>query len=231
MSGRRMTSLAALALCAATPACAQETEGTSLPPNMASSMDGAANDPQTGSGGIRLTGTSSFTLLEHGVWQRTIALAEGNSGSAPRAQRPRVQLGPAPSPRSAPSSVRRSTWLPWVFAAENRHGLPVGLLDALIWTESHYNPMALSNAGAVGLAQLMPGTARELGVANRYDPVASIDGGARYLRRMLDRFGSIHLAVAAYNAGPNAVARAKGIPLNGETPGYVRNVLARWGLL
>lgn len=231
MSGRRMISLAALALCAATPACAQETEVTSPPPNMALLMDGAGRDPETGSGGIRLTGTSSFTLLEHGVWQQTAASPGDTAETALQARPPHVQLGPASSPRSAPSSFRRSTWLPWVFAAENRHGLPVGLLDALIWTESRYNPMALSNAGAVGLAQLMPGTARELGVANRYDPVASIDGGARYLRRMLDRFGSIHLAVAAYNAGPNAVARAKGIPLNGETPGYVRNVLARWGLL
>ena len=68
----------------------------------------------------------------------------------------------------------------------------------------------------------------DLGVADRYDPVANIEGGARYLRQMLDRFGSVHLAVAAYNAGPNAVARARGIPLNGETPNYVRNVLLRW---
>jgi soluble lytic murein transglycosylase-like protein len=101
-------------------------------------------------------------------------------------------------------------------------------LQALIWTESRFNPMAISPAGAAGLAQLMPGTARYLGVTNRHDPVASIDGGARYLREMLDKFGQIHLALAAYNAGPGAVLRAGGIPRNNETPGYVRSVLGRW---
>src|SRR3546814_1699537 len=74
----------------------------------------------------------------------------------------------------------------------------------------------------------MPGTSRYLGVTNRHDPVASIDGGARYLREMLDKFGQIHLALAAYNAGPGAVMRAGGIPRNNETPGYVRSVLGRW---
>ncbi len=75
----------------------------------------------------------------------------------------------------------------------------------------------------------MPGTARELGVANRFDPVANISGAARYLRQMLDKFGMVHLAVAAYNARPGAVERARGIPRNGETPAYVSNVLAFWG--
>lgn len=74
----------------------------------------------------------------------------------------------------------------------------------------------------------MPATARELGVANRHDPQENIDGGARYLRQMLDRFGSVHLALAAYNAGPGAVTKAGGIPRNRETPGYVRSVLGRW---
>ncbi len=75
----------------------------------------------------------------------------------------------------------------------------------------------------------MPKTARELGVSNRFDPRANLSAAARYLRQMLDKFGMVHLAVAAYNAGPGAVERAGGIPLNGETPSYVRNVLAFWG--
>jgi soluble lytic murein transglycosylase-like protein len=87
----------------------------------------------------------------------------------------------------------------------------------LIWTESRYNPFAVSGAGAAGLGQLMPKTARELGVANRFDPRSNLWAAARYLRQMLD------------NAGPGAVERAGGIPLNGETPSYVRNVLAFWG--
>ena len=118
--------------------------------------------------------------------------------------------------------------LPLVRAAELRHRLPAGLLDALIAAESAYIPWAVSSAGAGGLAQLMPATAAELGVFDRFDPFQSINGGARYLRRMLDRFGSVSLALAAYNAGPGSVLRAGGIPFNGETPGYVARVLRIW---
>lgn len=88
--------------------------------------------------------------------------------------------------------------------------------------------MAISPAGAAGLTQLMPATAQELGVRNRHDPAQNIDGGARYLRQMLDTFGTVHLALAAYNAGPGAVSRAGGIPKNRETPSYVRSVIERW---
>ncbi len=120
--------------------------------------------------------------------------------------------------------------MPWVSSAEVRHSLPKGLLDALIWVESKYNPLAVSPKGAGGLGQLMPPTASGLGVRNRFDPYENIDGAARYLRQMLDKFGLVHLAVAAYNAGPGAVSRAKGIPDNKETPGYVSNVLSRWAV-
>ena len=88
--------------------------------------------------------------------------------------------------------------------------------------------MARSRAGAAGLGQLMPATASAMGVANRYEPRANILGAAQNLRRMLDQFGAINLAVAAYNAGPGAVRAAGGIPSNDETPGYVRSVLNFW---
>lgn len=130
--------------------------------------------------------------------------------------------------RAVVPGYREAIYLPLIREAELRHRLPPRLLQALIWAESRFNPLAVSPAGAAGLAQLMPATARELGVANRHDPQENIDGGARYLRQMLDRFGSVHLALAAYNAGPGAVTRAGGIPRNRETPGYVRSVLGRW---
>ena len=105
-------------------------------------------------------------------------------------------------------------------------GVPASLLGALVWSESGFNPDAVSGAGARGLAQLMPATAAGLGV-NIDDPVDNLRGGARYLRQMLDRFGSTELALAAYNAGPNAVIRAGGIPPYDETRNYVTRVTAR----
>ena len=127
--------------------------------------------------------------------------------------------------------ARRRIWWPAVRAAECRYQLPPGLFDSLVVAESRYRAGAISRAGAGGLAQLMPATAVGVGVVNRFDVVSNIDGGARYLRQLLDRFQSVPLAVAAYNAGPGAVIRARGIPANGETPGYVRAVLDGWSAL
>lgn len=125
-------------------------------------------------------------------------------------------------------SLKETLYEPLIRRAEARYRLPPMLLQALVWQESRFNPMAISPAGAAGLAQLMPATARELGVTNRHDPAQNIDGGARYLRQMLDKFGAIPLALAAYNAGPGAVRKAGGIPRNAETPNYVKRVLERW---
>lgn len=124
--------------------------------------------------------------------------------------------------------TRRASLWPWVREAECRHGLPAGLLDALVLAESRYQVDAVSPVGAGGLTQLMPGTAKELGVANRFDPIENIDGGARYLRAMLDKFGAIVPALAAYNAGPGAVMRHRGVPPWRETQGYVRQVTEYW---
>jgi soluble lytic murein transglycosylase-like protein len=101
------------------------------------------------------------------------------------------------------------------------------LLEAVVWQESRWNTGAVSPVGARGLAQLMPGTARQMGVDPR-DPNANLEGGARYLRLQLDAFGGdIEKALAAYNAGPARVQRAGGIPAIRETQLYVASIIAR----
>ena len=104
-------------------------------------------------------------------------------------------------------------------------GLPVRLFDALIIQESRYNPVAVSPKGATGLAQLMPGSARILGVRNILDPRENMRGGARYLRALLDEFGRFDLALAAYNAGAGRVRATGRVPRIAETIHYISNIL------
>ncbi|MFN3936894.1 MAG: lytic transglycosylase domain-containing protein [Gemmobacter sp.] len=118
----------------------------------------------------------------------------------------------------------RGEYLTLAQDAARRHGVPEDLFLRLVQQESGWNPQAVSHKGATGLAQLMPGTAAALGV-DAADPRQNLDGGARYLRRMYDRFGTWRLALAAYNAGPEAVARHEGIPPYAETIGYVKAIL------
>ncbi|PKP64198.1 MAG: lytic transglycosylase [Alphaproteobacteria bacterium HGW-Alphaproteobacteria-7] len=165
-----------------------------------------------------------FQVFNHDLSRVEVTIDEGRAFN-PTA----IYLGkPDGSTAYIDRSFKEALYEPLIRQAEARYQLPPRLLQALIWQESRFNPMAISPAGAAGLAQLMPGTARELGVSNRHDPAQNIDGGARYLKQMLERFGAIHLALAAYNAGPGAVSRAGGIPKNRETPGYVKSVIDRW---
>jgi soluble lytic murein transglycosylase-like protein len=114
-------------------------------------------------------------------------------------------------------------------AASQKYHVPTALIAAVIQQESGFNPSAQSGAGAGGLMQLMPATARGLGVTDVNDPAQSIDGGTHYLRDQLDRFGgNVQLALAAYNAGPGAVASYGGVPPYPETQSYVSDVLANY---
>ena len=122
--------------------------------------------------------------------------------------------------------VRRAGLAAILVSAACAEGVPPALLDALVAHESHYDPSALSGHGAIGLAQLMPATARALGITNPWDVRQNLQGGARYLRQQLDTFGRYDLALAAYNAGPGQVIRYNGVPPFAETRAYIGKVLA-----
>ncbi|MBK1621406.1 hypothetical protein CKO42_23930 [Lamprobacter modestohalophilus] len=131
------------------------------------------------------------------------------------------------APVSGSMWVRRTRFQPLIESAARRHGLVPELLHAVIRTESAYKPNALSHAGACGLMQLMPGTAERFRVTEIWDPAQNIEGGAAYLRFLLDLFDNdIRLALAGYNAGEGAVKRyGNQIPPYPETQNYVRKVL------
>jgi hypothetical protein len=144
------------------------------------------------------------------------AAAVADEGQAPTAERGAL--------------LRDSVYAELIAAAAQAHGVDPMLVQALIQVESNYKPRAKSNKGAMGLMQLMPATAREYNVRNAYDPKSNIDAGVRKLKSLIDKWGGLDLALAAYNAGEGAVARFKGIPPYRETQNYVSRILAIAGI-
>ncbi|NJM82060.1 MAG: lytic transglycosylase domain-containing protein [Tabrizicola sp.] len=137
---------------------------------------------------------------------------------------PKGKKGVVEEPTPVYRGSYKGQYLEVAKAAARKHGVPEDLFLRLVQQESGWNPGAVSHKGATGLAQLMPATASRLGV-DINDPTENLDGGARYLRMMFDKFGTWKLALAAYNAGPAAVEKHNGIPPFAETENYVKVIL------
>jgi soluble lytic murein transglycosylase-like protein len=139
---------------------------------------------------------------------------------------------PAPPDPTDPPSDRLLDGTPYadiIASLSEAHGVNPMLVSALIQVESGYRPRARSSRGAMGLMQLMPATVREYKVGNPFEPKANIEGGIRHLKSLIDRFGVVEMALAAYNAGEGAVAKFKGIPPYRETRNYVARILSLAG--
>lgn len=164
---------------------------------------------------FELATNGSFVQISQPAWQPEPV-------AAPDIYAPVISQ-PAPSNIQGATDVRQH-----IQAAADRYGISSDLVDAVAWQESRYNPRAKSSAGAIGVMQLMPGTARTLGVTNPHDVRQNVAGGTAYLRQQLERFGNnVPLALAAYNAGPGAVMKYGGIPPYRETQNYVRQIMRR----
>lgn len=174
--------------------------------------------------------TAAFTALLSATAAPAQVIEIGDDGTARIFAGPtRFVSGPLQQDEGVPAAVAptRSTDGDSFERAARSEKIDVHLLRAVAWTESRGRADAVSPKGALGVMQLMPGTAAELGV-DPLDVDSNISGGARYLARQLTRFQSVPLALAAYNAGPGAVQRWGGIPPYAETKAYVASIMARW---
>jgi soluble lytic murein transglycosylase-like protein len=139
-----------------------------------------------------------------------------------------AQMGSSTNSSSA-TYANKSQLLGMINQVAQKHGVDEKLVQALIKQESGFNPNAKSKTGAMGLMQLMPSTAKSLGVTDAYNPAQNVEGGVKYLKSMLNRYnGNIVLALAAYNAGPGAVDKYDGVPPYKETQNYVKNILSNY---
>ena len=184
------------------------TDGTAF----ASALAGASGQSQNALATVLAgTGATTATAQTTPMYGLSGATTTGAATASPA----------TPAASGIPADVA-----PMIRQAAQEAGVDPSLVAAVARAESNFTATAVSPAGAQGMMQLMPGTARGLGVTDPFDAMQSLRGGARYLRSQLDRFGGdATLAVAAYNAGPGAVARAGGVPPYAETQAYVGKVL------
>ena len=193
---------------------------------------------------MRWSACAGLTMALAGLAAPGVAWADvmeiGASGhtwvaGGPKVVRPAATEQPAtaevdaqpPAFTHVPDAAGPAQWQARVAELAAKYDISPTLLEAVVWQESRWRAGAVSPAGARGLAQLMPGTARQMGV-DADDPHANLEGGARYLRMQLDAFGGdIEKALAAYNAGPGRVQRAGGVPAIRETQNYVASIMAR----
>ncbi len=136
------------------------------------------------------------------------------------------KFGMQPQTKDASHSFR-----PLIHQAALNAKLDPLLFEAIVQTESDFNPKLISRAGAMGLSQLMPENVKELGITDPFDPAQNLNGGAKHFAQMLGKFKDIRLALAAYNAGPGAVKKYQGIPPYKETQNYVKKVTSRFQAL
>jgi soluble lytic murein transglycosylase-like protein len=182
---------------------------------------------------LRLAGGGEMSLPAERISRVAPSPAAGPSPAPEPAPRSPASAGPPPenAPGRPEDAIRVSPLdpEPGVRALIRRlsptHRVDARLVEAVVRVESNYDPFAVSRRGAMGLMQLMPATARRYGVTAPFDPAQNLEGGVRYLRELLDRYGEVRLALAAYNAGEEAVDRYRGVPPYRETRHYVARIL------
>ena len=213
------------------PAAAQEAGVPRLP----DAADGLAGELQAGVSGLEQRFMSFTQMLSRelsSLERQLSGVLRSLIGSARNSAPDQAPVAKPQTKNPSPNAAQTAAAPPYdgiIDAAAQRNGLDPALVGAVIAQESDYRADAVSTAGAMGLMQLMPDTAHELGVADPFDAAENVEGGARLLRSLLDRYnGRLDLALAAYNAGPAAVDRFGGIPPYAETQRYVSAIMSRY---